>query len=62
MTKNEKMNNEELLTPNEVALLLKCDVKSVYNWTKRGLLVRYAIAKRVYYKRSEVLSSLIRID
>lgn len=52
----------EWLTPKEVAILLKCSVRTVYNWTKQGVLRRYGISSRVYYKRSEVLEALTPID
>jgi predicted DNA-binding transcriptional regulator AlpA len=62
MMKNTKQMNEELLTPKEVAQMLKCDVKSIYNWTKKGILNRYSIASRVYYRKDEVLNALTKID
>ncbi len=44
----------EFLTRNEVRDLLKCDLSTVHNLTKRGKLIAYGIGGRVYYKRSEV--------
>jgi excisionase family DNA binding protein len=49
----------EYLTRNEVAELLKCDLSTVHNWTKRGNLIPYGIGNRVYYKRSEVEAVLV---
>ena len=43
----------EYLTRNEVRDLLKIDLSSVHNWTKKGKLKAYGIAGRVYYKRDE---------
>jgi hypothetical protein len=48
----------ELLTRNEVKELLKIDLSTVHNWTKRGKLKAYGIAGRIYYKRSEVEQAL----
>jgi predicted site-specific integrase-resolvase len=62
MIKNERQINEELLTPKEVAQILKCDVKSIYNWTKKGILKRYSIASRIYYRKDEVFDALTKID
>lgn len=42
------------LTRNEVRDMLKCDLSTVHNLTKRGKLKAYGIGGRVYYKRSEV--------
>jgi excisionase family DNA binding protein len=44
----------ELLTRNEVAEMLKCDLSTIHNWTKKGKLIPYGIGNRVYYKRTEV--------
>jgi len=44
----------EFLTRNEVRDLLKVDLSTVHNWTKKGRLKAYGIAGRVYYKRIEV--------
>lgn len=49
----------EYLTRNEVALLLKINISSVHNWTQKGILNRYGIAGRIYYKRQEVENCLI---
>ena len=51
----------EWLTRNEVAEMLKCDLSTVHNWTKKGKLKKYCIGDRTYYKRSEVESALIAI-
>lgn len=44
----------EYLTRNEVKELLKVDLSTVHNWTKKGKLKSYGIGNRVYYKRHEV--------
>ena len=46
----------EYLTRSELAEMLKCDLSTVHNWTKKGKLKAYGIGNRVYYKRSEVES------
>lgn len=45
---------DEYITRNELAELLKCDLSTIHNWTKKGKLKAYGIGNRVYYKRSEV--------
>lgn len=52
---------QELLTRSETAKLLKINLSSVHNWTKKGLLKSYGISGKVYYKRSEVESALIAL-
>ena len=51
----------EYLTRNEVAELLKIDLSTVHNWSKKGQLQRYGIEGRVYYKRSEVENAIIKL-
>lgn len=57
----EPKSPTEWLTRNEVSELLKCDISTVHNWTKKGKLKKYCIGDRTYYKRLEVESALIAI-
>lgn len=52
----------EFLTRQEVAKLLKIDLSSVHNWTKKKILQSYQIGGRVYYKRSEVENAIIKLN
>lgn len=52
----------EYLTRSEVAEMLKCDLSTIHNWTKKGKLIPYGVGNRVYYKRSEVESAIIAIN
>ena len=56
--KFEPKKPEELLTPKEVANLLKCDLSTIYNWAKKGRLIRHGIGNRTYYKRTEVENAI----
>lgn len=49
----------EYLTRREVAEMLKCDLSTIHNWTKKGKIKPYGIGNRVYYKRHEVEAVLI---
>lgn len=51
----------EYITRNEVAKMLKCDLSTLWNWTKKGKLIPYGIGNRVYYKRNEVEKAICRI-
>lgn len=51
---------EELLTRNEVAAYFKVNISTVRNWTNQGFLIKYGLGDRVYYKRSEIESALIK--
>lgn len=52
----------EFLTRNEVSKLLKINLSTLSNWVKHKKLPCYSISGRVYFKRSEVESKLIRIN
>lgn len=52
---------EELLTRNEVATYFKVNISTVRNWTKQGILIKYGIGDRVYYKKSEIEAALIQL-
>ncbi len=53
---------DNLLSRIEVSKLLKCDISTVHNYTKKGKLKAYGIGNRVLYKRSEVESSLTPLN
>jgi len=52
---------EVLLTRSETSLLLKVNLSTLWNWTKKGQLKSYGIGNRVYYKRHEVMQSIINL-
>ena len=52
---------EEFLTRSEVAKLLKVTTATLDRWTDQGKLRRYGLGARIFYKRSEVEKSLVRI-
>ncbi len=49
---------EEYLTRDQVKQMLKCDISTVHNWTRKGKLKAYGIGNRVYYKLTEVLAAI----
>ena len=49
----------EYLTRKEVSEMLKCDLSTVHNWTKKGKLKAYGLGNKVYYKRTEVEAVLL---
>lgn len=51
----------EYLIRNEVAEMLKCDLSTLWNWNKKGKLIPYGIGNRVYYKRHEVESAILKL-
>lgn len=51
----------EYLTRSEVAEMLKIDLSTLHNWTKKGKLKAHGIGARVYYKRSEVENAIVEL-
>ena len=52
----------ELVTRNEVAELLKCNLTTIWLWCKKGKLIPYGIGNQVYFKRSEIELALINLS
>ncbi|MDO6491776.1 MULTISPECIES: helix-turn-helix domain-containing protein [unclassified Cellulophaga] len=50
------------LTRLEVAEMLKINISSVHNWTKKGVLTAYQISGRVYYLRDEVEKAIVKLE
>ena len=55
----EPKQPNEYLTRNEVADLLECNLATLHNWVKRGVLTPYGIGARVYFKRTDIENTLI---
>ena len=51
----------DYLTRNEVAELLKCDLSTIWNWSKKGKTIPYGIGNRTYYKRSDIEEAIINL-
>jgi hypothetical protein len=56
-----KEANDELLTREETCKLLQIDSSTLWHWTNKGKVKAYGIGNRRYYKRSELLESLITL-
>lgn len=52
---------EELLSPQDTAVLLGVTLPTLRDYRRRGYLTGYRIGSRVRYKRSEVVGSLQRM-
>ena len=50
----------DYITRREVASLFKVTLTTVNDWTRKGILIAYKVANRVYYKRIEIESALTR--
>lgn len=53
---------EHYLTREEVSKLLKISLSTIHNWNKEGILQPYQIGGRVYFKASDIESSMIKLE
>ena len=53
---------EELLTRDEACQFLKINSSTLWTWTNKGIVTAYGISNRRYYKRSELLQTLIKLN
>jgi len=62
--KNNKKNippDQELLTREEACMLLKVDSSTLWRWTNKGSIIAYGIGSKRFYKKEELLNSLIQL-
>lgn len=55
-------NADELLTRTEACKFLKIEQTTLYHWTKKSKITAYGIANRRYYKKSELIECLIKLE
>ena len=55
-------NQKELLTKKETLKLLKISQSTLWRWTVKNKLSSYGIENRVYYKKSEIIAALRKIN
>jgi len=53
--------SQELLTREETCKLLKIDSSTLWRWTNKGKIIAYGIGNRRFYKKKELLESLIKL-
>lgn len=54
----EQNKEEELLSRQETAKLLKVSLVTLWDWTKKDIVPAYRIGYKVRYKKREVLNAL----
>ena len=59
LTEYVKPNNSAtLLSPKEVMDWLSISAPTLNDWAKKGILTRYKLGNRAFYKKEEIMSSL----
>jgi CRISPR/Cas system-associated endoribonuclease Cas2 len=51
--------NDDLLTREQVLELLKINASTLWHWQNKGRITVYKFANKCYYKRSELMASII---
>lgn len=54
--------DQELLTREEACKLLKVDSSTLWRWTNKGSIIAYGIGSRRFYKKEELMSSLVMLN
>jgi hypothetical protein len=54
--------NDDLITIPETCKILRINKTTLWKHTKSGRLTKYGIGNRVYYKKTEVLASIVKIN
>jgi len=54
MKESLENENKQIFTKEELAKYLNCNLSTIDNWTKKGLLTSYYANGRVYYKMSDI--------
>lgn len=60
--KKQFQQPEELLTREETAKLLKVNLSTLHNWQKQKKLIPFGLQGRVYYKRSDIMKAIIKLN
>jgi len=58
----ENKGSDILLTRTEVCDLMKISKTTLWKWTKNGKITAYGMGNRVYFKKQELLKSLIILN
>jgi hypothetical protein len=57
--KLEEKDSDVLLSRQETCDFLKIDSSTLWSWTKKGKIDCYGIGNRRYYKKEDLLNSLV---
>lgn len=58
----DQSDSEQLMTRDETCAFLSINSSTLWEWTNKGKVKAYAIGARRYYKKSELLESIIPVQ
>ena len=61
-SQEKSINQNENWTTKETAKYCKVTVVTIGDWTNKGILKKYKIGNRVFYKKNEVLEAINLIE
>lgn len=51
---------DDLITPKEACEILQCTSVTLWRWEKKGRVTPYGIGGKKFFKRSELLQSIVK--
>ncbi|MCA6423515.1 MAG: helix-turn-helix domain-containing protein [Flavobacterium sp.] len=55
----QEKDSDVLMSRQETCEFLKISITTLWQWTKKGKIESYGIGNRVYYKKEDLLKSLV---
>jgi excisionase family DNA binding protein len=66
MAMQESVSNKSsalnLYTREEAAKMLSVDLSTLHSWVNKGFIASYGIGSRRYFKESDILEALVKIE
>lgn len=59
---SNKSENEDLLSREQVLELLQINASTLWHWQNKGRITVHKFANKCYYRRSEIMASLIPLN
>ena len=59
---NLPIKEDKNWSAKETAEYCKVSLVTIHSWTKKGILKKYKISNRIFYKKSEVLEAIQEIE
>ncbi len=57
--KRQEMEQDELLTIEDVQKIFRVSKVTIHKWKKKGLIPYYKVNRKLYFKRSEIFESMV---
>jgi excisionase family DNA binding protein len=61
-TIEQNQAKDDLIRLSEAARLLKVSKVTIHSWKRKGLIPFYRISNKIYFKKSEILAALKKVN